>query len=333
MFSFLQKPTNNDRFEVKLMTMNFISRMIGIHKLILLNFYTYLIRYIQPHQRDVTMVLVIIAQASHGLIPPDVLEPVIKAITNNFVSDHCSNGVMAAGLNAIREICVRQPLAIDATLLQDLTEYRSDRDKSVMMAARSLIGLFREINPELLKRKDRIIADKVEGIELLEEYKQKMQEVENGWEILSNSTSEDDDEGWIDVSSDEDHDILLTPADFAKLNELKMEHKAELMVNGSKQEHSDIVNVNTIIGPRKKAKQDYEERLESIKAGREGREKFGHKSKKVEGTSTTNREKKKRKAFMMVVHKNVLKKKKMSLRDKQIRLTKGTKGNKKRSKR
>lgn len=79
------------------MTMNLLSRMIGIHKLIILNFYTYLIRYLQPHQRDVTMVLVVVAQATHELIPPDVLEPVIRAIANNFVSDHCSNEVMAAG--------------------------------------------------------------------------------------------------------------------------------------------------------------------------------------------------------------------------------------------
>lgn len=45
---------------------------------------------------------------------------------------------------------------MDATLLQDLTEYGKDKNKGVMMAARSLIGLFREINPELLKRKDRV---------------------------------------------------------------------------------------------------------------------------------------------------------------------------------
>jgi protein SDA1 len=51
---------------------------------------------------------------------------------------------------------VRQPLAIDETLLQDLTEYKSDRAKGVMMAARSLITLYREINPELLHRKDRV---------------------------------------------------------------------------------------------------------------------------------------------------------------------------------
>jgi len=120
----------------------------------------------------------------------------------------------------------------------------------------------------------------------------------------------------------------LTPADFAKLNELKLEHKAEQIVDGGKRkrgstqqdEPSDIIDVNTITGPRKKAKQDYEERIESIKAGREGREKYGSsKGKKVEGASTTNKEKARNKAFMMVIHKkNVLQKKRMSLREKQV---------------
>ncbi|CAG8450448.1 5354_t:CDS:10 [Acaulospora colombiana] len=380
LFSSLQKSINTDRFEVKLMTMNLISRIVGVHKLILLSFYSYLIRYIQPHQRDVTMVLAILAQASHELVPPDVLEPVVKAIANNFVTEHCAGEVMAAGLNAIREICVRQPLAIDATLLQDLTEYRSDKDKSVMMAARSLIGLFREINPEMLNRKDRgkiastkmndikplkfgqlRVTEQIEGIELLEEYKKKnvqREDIENGWEVASN-TSSDDDEDWINVSSDDDRDLvirdysddeqndvsddvkideekknstlatteLLTPADFAKLNELKTEREAEIMVNGGKrkrnmfqQEPSDIVNVNEITGPRKKAKQDYEERVESIKTGREGRDKYGgpKKGKKIEGSSTTNKEKARNKAFMMVIHKkNKMSKKKISLRDKQ----------------
>ena len=83
---------------------------------------------------------------------------------------------------------------------------------------------------------------------------------------------------------------------------------------------SDIVDVNTITGPRKKTKQDYEERMESIKAGREGREKYGSfKGKRVEGASTTNKEKARNKAFMMVIHKkNVLQKKRMSLREKQV---------------
>ncbi|RUS25106.1 SDA1-domain-containing protein [Jimgerdemannia flammicorona] len=44
---------------------------------------------------------------------------------------------------------------MDATLLQDLTEYKSHHDKGFMFVSRSLITVFREVNPELLKRKDR----------------------------------------------------------------------------------------------------------------------------------------------------------------------------------
>jgi hypothetical protein len=43
-------------------------------------------------------------------------------------------------------------------LLRDLTAYKSYRDKSVMMAARSLIHLYRDLNPDMLHRKDRVRA-------------------------------------------------------------------------------------------------------------------------------------------------------------------------------
>ncbi|CAJ0827818.1 6652_t:CDS:10 [Entrophospora sp. SA101] len=347
LFSSLQKSSNNDRFEVKLMMMNLISRIIGINKLILLNFYSYLLRYLQPHQRDVTMVLVILAQASHELVPPDVLEPVIKAVANKFVSDNCSSEVITAGLNGIREVCVRQPLAMDSTLLQDLTEYKGDRDKGVMMAARSLIGLFREINPEILKKRDRgkiasmsikgfkplkygelnnnTSGQQIEGIELLEEYKEKLK---------NDGIEEDVNEKKISTLATTK---LLTPADFAKLNELRMEQNVEKMIDGGgkrkrsqlqqsskREETDDIVDLNNIVGPRKKAKQDYEERVESVKAGREGRKKYGGgpKNKKVEGASTTNKEKTRNKAFMMVIHKkNAIHKKRITLREKQMQLT------------
>ena len=71
-----------------------------------------------------------------------------------------------------------------------------------------------------------------------------------------------------------------------------------------------------------KRKQTYAERMEMIREGREGREKFGSKKgKKLEhGASTTNREKqKKTKNFMMIVHKRSVKgKSTRSLRDKQV---------------
>lgn len=48
---FKQMEKNNDRFEVKLMTLDVVSRLIGLHDLFLFNFYPYLQRFLQPHQR------------------------------------------------------------------------------------------------------------------------------------------------------------------------------------------------------------------------------------------------------------------------------------------
>ncbi len=61
---------------------------------------------------------------------------------------------------------------------------------------------------------------------------------------------------------------------------------------------------NEILGPRKRAKQDYEERMESIRKGREGREKFGslkEKKRKEAKSSSTNREKARHKPIMMAL--------------------------------
>ena len=74
----------------------------------------------------------------------DVLEPLVQKIANEFVSEAAATEVAAVGLNSIREICVRQPLAMNETLLQDLVDYRKSKDKGVMMAARGLLSLFRQ---------------------------------------------------------------------------------------------------------------------------------------------------------------------------------------------
>jgi hypothetical protein len=57
------------------MMMMAISRAVGIHRLTLLNFYPYLQRYIQPHQRDVTQLLAAAVQACHDLVHPFVMPP------------------------------------------------------------------------------------------------------------------------------------------------------------------------------------------------------------------------------------------------------------------
>lgn len=61
---------------------------------------------------------------------------------------------------------------------------------------------------------------------------------------------------------------------------------------------------NEILGPRKKTKATYEERMDSIRQGREGRDKFGSKKGKLNKeakSSSTNREKARNKPIMMAL--------------------------------
>ena len=88
---------SNEIYEFKMVCMSLISRVIGIHKLVLLSFYPYLIKYLKPHQNNVTLLLTFAAQSSHDLAPPDVIESVILAIANNFVNDSCSAEVITVG--------------------------------------------------------------------------------------------------------------------------------------------------------------------------------------------------------------------------------------------
>jgi len=144
-----------ERFEVKLMLLELVSRLIGTHQLILLNYYPYIARFLAPHQREVVRLLQFSAQAAHELVPPDCVEPVLRAVVNNFVTERNSSEVMAVGLNAVRELVARCPLVMTEDLLRDLVEYKTYKDKGVMMASRSLISLFRTICPELLHKRDR----------------------------------------------------------------------------------------------------------------------------------------------------------------------------------
>ena len=46
-------------------------------------------------------------------------------------------------------------------MLRDVTSFKSHKGKSVMMASRSIIHLYRDINPDMLHRKDRVRQDVV----------------------------------------------------------------------------------------------------------------------------------------------------------------------------
>ncbi|CAM5139169.1 unnamed protein product [Natator depressus] len=223
-----QLETSKERFEVKMMLMDLISRLVGIHELFLFNFYPFVQRFMQPHQREVTKILLFAAQASHQLVPPEIIQSVLMTIANNFVTDKNSGEVMTVGMNAIKEITARCPLAMTEDLLQDLALYKSHKDKNVMMSARTLIHLFRSLNPQMLQKKFRgkpteassearihkygelDAKDYIPGAEILEVENKKEEggkHEEDGWQSASLGEEEDDEDGeWIDVhhSSDEE---------------------------------------------------------------------------------------------------------------------------------
>ena len=86
-----------EKFEVKLLYLDLVSRLIGTHQIILLNYYPYVARFLTPHQREVIHILQYTAHSAHELVPPDCMEPVVRAIVNNFVTERNSGEVMAIG--------------------------------------------------------------------------------------------------------------------------------------------------------------------------------------------------------------------------------------------
>ncbi|KAF2009012.1 SDA1 family protein [Aaosphaeria arxii CBS 175.79] len=178
--------------ESKLLVLNLVTRLVGLHQLTIISLYSWFLKYLTPRQTSVTSFLACLAQATHNFVPGDVLEPLVTKIANEFVSEASAAEVAASGLNAIREICARQPMAMNDTLLQDLVLYRKSKDKGTMMAAKGLLSLYREVGAELLNKRDRgkdatmglragtmkerrfgeqEIGD-IQGIELLEQWKE-----------------------------------------------------------------------------------------------------------------------------------------------------------------
>ncbi|PIL23698.1 hypothetical protein GSI_13447 [Ganoderma sinense ZZ0214-1] len=439
LYDLLNKYDKRFSLDHKILLMQLLSRVMGGHKLCVLSFYTYIMKYLAYHQLRIPAILVALAQSVHEFTPPDALTPVVRKLAQEFVHPGVGSEVIAAGINSIREVCRRQPWAMEEDLLGDLVEYRKSRDKAVTAAARGLLQLFREVNPGMLKRRERgkdasmgiakgsqplpfghsaEAAVDIEGLVLLEDHLKKLREEDGvgsgdeeddegaweGWDVESDSSEESSD-GWISVDSDSDADLevsdsgdeadkaskkskkgkgkqkasdensdeemgenaeeteetpeeavkristlattkILTPADFALLNDLRIKAASEAVERGGggaakrklasleSQKKSllasdgnladSFISENDILGPRKKAKADYAERIASIEKGREGREKYGSlkgKKKKEKPSSSTNREKARNKPLMMILASGAVRgKKKASLREKQQKL-------------
>lgn len=231
----LQNTKSKLNLEHKLLVLQLVSRLVGLHKLTVISLYSYFLKYLTPRQPSVTSFLASLAQSTHSLVPPDVLEPLVQKIANEFVSEAAAAEVASAGLNAIREICVRQPLAMNDTLLQDLVMYRKSKDKGVMMAAKGLLSLYRDVGADMLKKRDRgkeaamglrsgerkekrfgeEEVGEIEGLELLEKWKEEERQRKRAEKGLPEAIGqdevreeEDEEEEWgaWDVEEDDSDD-------------------------------------------------------------------------------------------------------------------------------
>ncbi|KAK4118249.1 SDA1-domain-containing protein [Parathielavia appendiculata] len=397
----LQNTKNKFTLDNKLLILQLVTRLVGLHKLTIISLYSWFVRYLTPKQLNVTSFLASLAQATHNLVPPDVIEPLVVKIANEFVSEASASEVAAAGINAIREVALRQPLCMTETLLQDLVMYQRSKDKGVVMAAKGLQSLYREVYPELLQKKyrgkeatmglrsgevkQRRFGEEeeggIEGIELLEKYKEEQkrrkreeQGLEDGdaekkeddseddgfnsdeWEVAS--TDSESSGGWIDVSSESEDDepatkrrkkgdsseapnlvdtakqdaaeaeynrisklattSILTPADLAKLEELRREAKIDKALGRTSKRKKELIEKHIEDGltaedielPAQLGKKTTkEERVALAREGKPAREE--HKStqairkakKEAEGKSTTNKEKARKKNFLMTIGK------------------------------
>lgn len=268
------KNANRYDMDQKILFMNLISRLIGTHKLTVLGIYSFFLKYLTPKQRNVTQIMAAAAQASHDLVPPENIATVVRKIADDFVSDGVAAEVAAAGINTIREILARAPLAIEPPLLQDLTEYKGSKSKAVMMAARSLISLYREVAPEMLQRKDRgktasmelqhgekggptfgvesSTVTSIPGLELLAKWRKEQglqddEENDANWEVDLESDSSDIEGDWVNVESDKEIEISDSEDEKDKEED---DEDSDLELSG------DEDNENENQPPKKKAKTD-----------------------------------------------------------------------------
>ena len=195
-------------YKVKLLMMNFVTRLVGNHELILLSLYPFLQKYMGGHQKDVTAVLAYTVQACHQDVPPDEIYGILKTIAHNFITERCSEEQMAVGINAVRAICARVPAVMSIeeskessgstafdveAFTRDIAAYSNHRNRSVAIAGKAFTNFVRETCPSLLQGKHRglkgsalhrakakpmrygekEVAAGVEGADLLVEYEAK----------------------------------------------------------------------------------------------------------------------------------------------------------------
>jgi len=211
--------------EAAVLALSLVSKMIGRHKLIIPEFFSYANHAIKTKNKNVARYLLSIAEACHDTLQRDDVKDVVNTIIDNMISEHCPPEPITMGLNAIREISLRMPNVLDEQQLAYLCQFKDFKNRYVQGAAKSVINAYRDINPLLLPAKLRGMekndenegvtdkAGKVAGLELLQN--------EEGKNILTEK--------------------ILDETDLKKMKLLKLKENAKAM--GGVKERKDALDI------------------------------------------------------------------------------------------
>mmetsp|Transcript_65297 Transcript_65297/g.142229 ORF Transcript_65297/g.142229 Transcript_65297/m.142229 type:complete len:672 (+) Transcript_65297:103-2118(+) len=337
----------------RLLILHLVGRLVGRNSLQLLNLYPFLLKYLNPSQKEVTKILAVLVEATHTQVPPEELRPIVLHVMRTFVTEAQTPEVIEVGLNAIREICVRGINILTAEELEDLVGFRKVKNKGVGMAVRSLVNAYRELHPQLLHKSLRgreatmaisrgdvhapmfgnsRAADSIEGIELLSKPRRGGENAQDGEGEKSSASLATE--------------TVLSTEDFKRLQKIRLQRSIQLQLGGkrkrepssSSEEEGESGDASGNEGRRiqvrlpgavsaddlkgtYKARRNKQQRVEGAKSGFDLKEKLKEKAKNRKG-GKTNKEQKRNKPLMMMLKDKKNSKSGMSAKQKMTNLKK-----------
>lgn len=179
---FQKANTQSGNYQNKLTIIRLLGRVLGRHRLLLNNYFNFMLKYLNSNQKDVSVILASLIEACHDQVPPNELEPVIDKLFDNFIAEAFPAPLVTLGLNALREIIERCPYCINKAEFDVVVNLKEYKNKSVSNAARSIVNLCKEIDGKYGKATaNQIFAfdktdDTIDGIELLKKLENKPKE-------------------------------------------------------------------------------------------------------------------------------------------------------------
>ncbi|KAK2197513.1 bifunctional SDA1 domain/Sda1 [Babesia duncani] len=294
-------------FSARILMLHLTSVLIARHGLLVPNFYTFLIKYAFPKQKLVTKILAIAAQAVHPQVPSEFLQPLVKQLVDQFISDDREDEVIAVGINTVREMAAKFSQVLDGDSLAQVLQVRS-KAKPVTMALKSLINLYRQVAPELLHPSMR---GKEAGTKVVQNKRRKTEKTMSCTRILSqydhlqnlyqSDQSPDDPEEPDESESKGDADAIESESDLddQELEDLESdddEDPVDEIHENIDPESSDSEQEDILVNPEllkmgsKRKLSAAEKRQESVRRRMEKkRQRLDAKSSKGKRQSTTNK--------------------------------------------